>query len=132
MRRLTLSTAVNPPKVLLTLSMTICGFASGSSHGLSAIDFCWVETTRRGLKSGRRSGAAPARREERTLDPLGTRHSALPYQFAVQIDIRPDRRARPEVRCIDHSKGDVALASRRPRRRGDAADFPLAVRLGIQ
>jgi hypothetical protein len=36
---LTLSTAVKAPKVLLTLSMTICGFASGSSHGRSAIDF---------------------------------------------------------------------------------------------
>src|SRR5579859_2214820 len=130
MRRLTLSTAVKAPKVLSMPSMTICGLASGSSHGLSASDFGWVDGTR--LELGRRSRAAPGRRKKRPLHHLGSRHSALPYEFAVEIDIRPDRRARPEVRCIDHSKRDVALASRRPRRRGDAADLTPAVRARVQ
>src|SRR5208282_2204593 len=113
MRKLTLSTAVKAPKVLLTLSMTTCGFASGSSHGRSAVVFCCDDSTRtRLLELRRRRCPAAVGSEERTLHHLCTRHSTLPHEFSVQIDVRPDRRSRPEIRRIDHSKRDIALASR--------------------
>ncbi len=113
------------------LSMTICGLASGSSQGRSAMRFRACDSTS-SLKLRRRRRAAALRREKWTLDDLRSRHSTLPYEFAVQIDFRPDRRADLEMRRIDHSKGDVALASRRPNRRGDAADFALAAVVGVQ
>ncbi len=80
----------------------------------------------RGLELRRRRRAAPFRREKRTLDDLRSRHPTFPYQFTVQVDFRPHRRADLEVRRIDHSKGDVALASRRPNRGGDGCRSPLA------
>ncbi len=79
-----------------------------------------------GLKVRRRRCAAPLRREEWPLHDPRSRHATLPHEFSVQVDLRPDRRTHPEIRRIDHSKRDVALASRRPDRRGHAADFPLA------
>ncbi len=129
-RRLTLSTAVNAPNVLLMLSMTICGLASGSSQGRSAIDFGAAATLPRTPPAASR--AVRSRRKEGTFDDLRSRHPTLPYEFPVQVDFRPNRRADLEMRRIDDSKGDVALASRRPDRRGDAADFPLAAVVGVQ
>src|SRR5277367_144737 len=128
MRRLMSSTAVKPPKVLLTPSMTICGLAWLSSQGRSVMDFCCCETT--GLEVARRRGAAPLRREERSFHDLSAAHTPLPNQLAIQVDISPDGGAHREIRGIDHSKGDVALASRRPGRGVDAADLALACFFG--
>ena len=81
-----------------------------------------------GLKVRRRRRAASVRCEEWPLHDPRSRHSTLPHQFPVQVDVRPDRRTHPEIRRIDHSKRDVALASRRPHGRAHAADFALALR----
>ena len=79
------------------------------------------------LEVRRRRRAPPLGREERTLHHRRSRHATLPDEFSIQIDVRPDRRAYLEVRRIDHGKRDIALAGRRPDRRGDAADLALAV-----
>src|ERR1700761_4669168 len=130
MRRLISSTAVKPPKRLLTPSMTICGLAWRSSHGRSALDFCCWETT--ALEIARRRGAAPVRREKRPLHDLRPAHPSFPDELSIQVDISPDGAAHREIRGIDHSKRDVALASRRPGGRSDAPDLALARFLGIE
>src|SRR5260370_15248670 len=56
----------------------------------------------------------------------------LPYEFTVQVDFRPDGRADLKMRCIDDSKRDIALASRRPSRGGDAADLAFAAVVGVK
>ena len=89
--RLTLSTAVKAPKVLLTLSMTICGLASGSSQGRSAIDL--GAAVHAALELRRRRRAPALGRKEGTLDHLRARHATLPDEFPIQIDFRPDARA---------------------------------------
>src|SRR5580698_5301933 len=114
------------------LSMTICGLASGSSQGRSAKDFCCVDCTPGALELARRRRATAARCEKRTLDDHGSRHTALPDQFTVHINFRPDDGPGLKVRCIDHSKCDIALASGRPRRRADAANFLITFRVGIE
>src|SRR5271169_1388654 len=129
MRRLTLSTAVKAPNVLVTLSMTICGLATGSSHGRSAIDLGAVFTR---LEFSRRRRASSLRGKERTLDHLRSRHSTLPNEFPAQVDFSPNGRADLKMRRIDHSKADVALASRRPDCRADVADLPFSAIILVQ
>src|SRR5580698_408568 len=124
MRRLMSSTAVKAPKRLLTPSMTICGLAWLSSQGRSAVDFCCWEIT--ALEVARRRGAPAIRREKRPLHDLRAAHASFPDQLAIQVDVSPDGATHGEVRCIDHSKRDVALASRRPSRGSDAPDLALA------
>src|SRR6202790_3407080 len=114
------------------LSMTICGFASGSSQGRSAMDFGVAAIRTPPLELRRRRRTTPVRREERTFDDLRSRHPTLPYEFTVQVDFRPDRRADPEMRRIDHSKGDITLASRRPYRGRDAPDIAFAAVIGVE
>src|SRR4029077_18181478 len=98
MLRLTLSTAVAAPYVLLTPSMRICALALGSSQGRSARGFVCVAITsdpwsaRRSVVRWRR-GAAPCRGEERALDRARPHHATLPPQFAVEIDTGPEQRA---------------------------------------
>src|SRR5580704_6067582 len=79
------------------------------------------------LEVARRRRAPAIGSEERTLHHTRSRHSTLPDEFSIQIDIGPDCRAYLEVGRVDHSKRDIALASRRPGRRGDAADLTLAI-----
>src|ERR1700690_2977519 len=124
MRKLTLSTAVKAPNVLLMFSMTICGSATGSSQGRSAVFFCCAEIIR--LEVGRRRRRTARRRKESPLDDARLRHAPLPLKFAIQVNFHPDRRSQREMRRLDHSKSYVALASRRPNRRGHVADFTLA------
>src|SRR5271170_2132423 len=113
------------------LSMTICGFASGSSQGRSAMDFGEATIRAPPLKLRGRGRATALRCEKGSLDDLRSRHPTLPYEFTVQVDFRPNRRAGLEMRCIDDSKGDIALASRRPYRGRDAADFAFAAVVGV-
>src|SRR5271166_1944886 len=124
MRKLTLSTAVKAPNVLLMFSMTIWGSAIGSSQGRSAVFFCCAEIIR--LKVGRRRRRTARRRKECPLDNPRLRHAPLPTKFAIQVNLHPDGRSQREVRRLDHSKSDVALASRRPHRGSHVADLPLA------
>ena len=42
------------------------------------------------LKLRRRRRAAPLRRKERPLHDLRSRHSTLPHEFSIQIDVRPE------------------------------------------
>src|ERR1700722_18358800 len=79
------------------------------------------------LEISRRRRAPAIGSEKRTLHHRRSRHSTLPDEFPIQIDVSPDCRAYLEVGRVDHSKRDIALASRRPGRRGDAADLALAV-----
>src|SRR6516164_8912625 len=81
--------------------------------------------------SGR--GRAPARgREEWPLDHLRCDHAALPHQLAVEIDVSPQRRADSAVRRLDDGEREVALAGRRPGRRGDTARLAPPRARGIQ
>src|ERR1700733_3055694 len=130
MRRLMSSTAVKAPKLLLTPSMTICGLAWLSSQGRSAMDFCCGEIT--ALEVARRRGAPAIRGEKRPFHNPRAAHAPFPEELSIQVDISPDGAAHREIRCIDHSKRDVALASRRPSRGGDAPDLALAGLLGIE
>src|SRR6516162_2490799 len=81
--------------------------------------------------SGR--GRAPARgREKWPLDYPRRDHAALPHQLAVEIDVRPQRRADGAVRGIDDGERDVALAGWRPGRRGDTSRLAPPRARGIQ
>src|SRR5271165_3634736 len=129
MRKLTLSTAVKAPNVLLMFSMTIWGSAIGSSQGRSAVFFCCAEIIR--LEVGRRRRRTARRQKESPLDNPRLRHAPLPSKFAIQVNLHPHRRSQREMGRSDHSKSNVALASRRPYCRGHVADFALARALGI-
>src|SRR6185437_5924421 len=128
MLRLTLSTAVQPPKVLVTPSMMICGLAPGSNHGRSLTLLTAVVIM---SEVSRRQRAAPRRCKEGPLDYSRPHHAPLPRELPVEIDIGPYPAPRLKVRRIHHGKGDVALAGGRPRGRRDAADLPAPGTPGI-
>src|SRR5579862_796379 len=101
--------------------MTICGLAAGSSHGRSVLGFCWVAITARLLELSRRRGAPTLGSEERPLDDPRAYHAPLPHQFAVEINLRPQRTPGREMRCIDHGERQVAFGGGRPDRGRHAA-----------
>src|SRR5487761_272861 len=119
MLRLTLSTAVNPAKVLVTPSMTICGLASGSVHGRS-LTLLTAVVINSEVPRGQR--AAPRRCKERPLDDIRADHPPLPGELPVEVDLGPYLPAGVEMRRSQHGERDVALAGGRPGGRRDAAD----------
>src|SRR3974390_3064497 len=80
----------------------------------------------------RRRRAPPRGRVERPLHDRGGNHATLPYQLAVEIDVRPQRRAERTVRRVDERECQVALAGGRPGCRGDTTHLPAARARGIE
>src|SRR5690242_18037119 len=115
MPRLTLSTAVWAPKLLVTASMMICGLAAGSSHGRSARGLSALAITGAAASEVRRRRRPPAlRRVERPLHHARPHHAPLPGELAVEIDVCPDGRAGREMRRLHQRERNVAFAGRRP------------------
>src|SRR5579863_587872 len=137
MSRDTASTAVLGPYTLVTASMRICATAAGSSHGreLTGLDWDAIMCCVRlpwGSEIRRRCGAAARRSKERALYHPCPHHPPLPYQLAVEIDLGPQLRTDAEVRGLHHRQRQVALAGRRPGRRGDAARLAPAAAVDVQ
>src|ERR1700733_6896315 len=121
MLRVTLSTSVVAPKVLLTASISTCGVACGSSHGRRAASCLeGLAITAAPSEVRRRRHAPPRRCEERPPPPARAHHAPLPYQLAIEVDLGPDGRARGDVGRVHHGERQVALAGWRPGRRGHA------------
>src|SRR5215469_3702080 len=97
--------------------MTICGVAPGSSQGRAPAGFDWLTIMRPTLSEIPRRRRAPAcRRVKGPLDHACCDHAAFPCQLAVEIDIRPQRRADGTVRRFHDCESDVAFTGRRPGR----------------
>src|ERR1700674_5744920 len=112
MLRLTLSTAVAAPKLLLTPSIRICAVAPGSSHGRSASGLdCEAIMTLAAPKSEIRwrCRAAPRWCVKRPLDDPRPHDAPLPHQLAGEIDVGPHRGAGGTVRRVDHGEREVLL-----------------------
>src|ERR1700756_3696150 len=132
MLRLTLSTAVWSPKLLVTASMTICGLAAGSSHGRSARGFEALEIMAAASEIRRRRRAPPLRRVERPLHHARAHHAPLPKELPVEIDVGPTGRAGREMRRLHHGERDVALGCRRPGGGSHAPHFLAARALRVE